>query len=107
MSRCWYVLVFMMIFVPPPGDLADGAGRDDRALALHETRYRRHGTQRAGVRQLDRATGEIVGQEPVGARLLDERFVRRVERREVHRLGVLDHRYDERPAAVLLLDVDR
>ena len=91
----------------PPGDLADGAGRDDRALALHETRDRRHGAQRAGVRQLNRATSEIVGQEPVGTRLLDKRFVRRVERREVHRLGVLDHRYDERPAAVLLLDVDR
>ena len=88
------------------GDIADRAGRDDRALAFHQARDRGDGAKGARVRELDRAAGEVIGQQAVGARLFDQRLVGRVERGEIHRLGVLDHRHDEGPAAVLLFHVD-
>ena len=53
------------------------------------------------------AAGKVVGHEPVGARLLDQLLVGRVERGEVHRVGALDHRDDETAAAVLPLHVHR
>ena len=87
-------------------DVADGARRDDRALALHEPRHRRHGAQCPGVRQLDRAAGEVVGHQPVCPGLLDDCLVRGVERGEIHSFGVFDHRDDECPATVFLLDID-
>ena len=88
------------------GDIADRAGRDDRALAFHQARDRGDGAKGARVRELDRAAGEVIGQQAVGARLFDQRLVGRVEGGEIHRLGVLDHRHDEGPAAVLLFHVD-
>src|SRR5436309_14663791 len=42
-----------------PGDLADRAGGDDRALALHEPRHRGNRAERARVGELDRATREV------------------------------------------------
>ena len=87
--------------------LANGAGRDDRGLAPHQARHGGNGADGPGVREGDRAAREVVGEEPTGARLLDQRLVGRVERREIHPLGVLDHRHDERAAAVLLLHVHR
>ena len=87
------------------GDIADRPRRDDRALALHQAGDRGDGAERAGVGELDRPAGEVIGHQAVGAGLLDQRLVGGVECREIHRFGVLDHRHDERPAAVLLLDV--
>src|SRR5439155_1655659 len=75
--------------------------------ALHQARHGGNGADGPGVREGDRAAREVVGEEPTGARLLDQRLVGRVERREIHPLGVLDHRHDERAAAVLLLHVHR
>jgi len=89
------------------GDLANRPRGDDRALALHEARYGRDGAEGAGIGQLDSAARKVVGHQAVGPRLLDQRLVRRVESGEIHRFGVLDDGHDQRPAAVLLLDVHR
>ena len=89
-----------------PRDIADRARGDDRALAFHQARHGGDGADRPRVRQRDRAAGEIIGEELVGACLLDQRLVRLVERGEVHPLGVLDDRHHEPAAAVLALDVD-
>ena len=53
------------------------------------------------------APAKSSGMQLVGARLLDQRLVGRVERGEVHRVGALDDRHDETAAAVLPLDVHR
>ena len=87
------------------GDFADRPGRDDRALALYESRHGRDRTQRAGIGELDRAAREVIGHQAVGAGFLDQRLVGGMKGREVHRFGVLDDRHDQRAAAVLLLDV--
>ena len=89
------------------GDFANGAGRNDRALALHQARHRGDRAQCSGIGQLHRATRKVIGHQVVGPRLLDQRLVGGVEGSEIHRFGVLDHRHDQRPAAVLLLDVHR
>ena len=86
-------------------DLADRARGDDRALALHETWHRGDGADRAGVGERDGGACEVVGEQLVGARLVDQGLVGRPERGEVHPLSVLDHRDDECPAPVLLFDV--
>src|SRR5207247_7627779 len=86
-------------------DLADRTGRDDRALTLHEARHRRESAESAAVGERDGRAGEVVGEQLVGASLLDQGLVGRAELREIHPFGVLDHRDDERAAAVLLLDV--
>ena len=88
-------------------DGPDGAGRDDRALAFHEARHRRDGADRARVREGDRRAREVIRQKPVGARLLDERLIGGVERREVRVLGVPDHGHEQRAAPVLLFHVHR
>ena len=83
------------------GDFADRPGRDDRALALHESRHGRDRTQRAGIGELDRAAAEVVRHKTVSTSLFHQRLVGGVERGEIHPFGMLDHRYDQRPAAVL------
>ena len=88
-------------------DLADGAGGDDRALALQEPRDGSERAERAGVGEGDGGPGEVVGKELVAARLLHQGLVGGAELREVHPLGVLDDGNDERAAPVLLLDVHR
>ncbi len=87
------------------GDIADRTRRDDRALAFHEAGDRGDGAECAGVGELDRAAGEVVGHQAIGARLLDDRFIRGVERGEIHRLGVLDDGHHQGAAAVFLFDV--
>ena len=89
------------------GRIADGADRDDAALTGHEPRHRGDRAEAARVGERHGRAGEVVGHEAVGARLLDQRLVGRVERGEVHRVGALDHRHDEAAAAVLPLHVHR
>ena len=89
------------------GDFANRSRRDDRALALHQARHRGDRAECAGIGQLNRAAGKVVRHQAVGARLVDQRLVGGVEGREIHCPGVLDHRHDQCPGAVLLLDVHR
>ncbi len=90
-----------------PHRVADRAGGDDRALAVHQARYRGDRAEAAGVGERDVGALQVVGGERVGARLLDERVVGAEEALEGHVGGVLDHRHHQRAAAVLLLHVHR
>ena len=59
-----------------------------------------------GLVRRDGGAGEVVGAELVGADLADELLVGAPEAAEVERVGVADHRHEQRAAAVALLDVD-
>ena len=88
------------------GGVADAAHAEDEALSGHEPRYRVHGADHPGVRDRARGAGEVVGRHLARAHLLDERFVRAPEPGEVHRVGALDARHEERVGAVAPLHVD-
>ena len=60
-----------------------------------------------GIGQRERGALQIVGGELVVARFRDELFVLRAKRREVERVGVADHRHDQRARAVFAFGVDR
>ena len=89
------------------GGIADRPDRDDAPLARHQPRHRGDGAEPTGIGERHRGTGEIVGHQPVGAGLLDQLLVGRVEGGEVQGVRPLDHRHDQAPAAVLALHVHR
>ncbi len=89
------------------GRIADRAGREDRALPEHEARHRRDRADAAGVGQRERCALQIAGGQLAVARRGDEFFVARAKRGEVERIGVADHRHEQRARAVLALGVDR
>ena len=90
---------------PQPDRVGDRAGRDDRALAVHQPRHRRHGPEAAGIGEADVRPDEVVGGERVRAGLLHERVVSREEPVEGQARGVADHGDHQRAGAVLLLHV--
>ena len=87
--------------------VADRAGGDDRALAVHQPWHRGDGAEAAGVGERDVGALQVVGGERVGARLLHQRVVGGEEALERQVGGVGDHRHHQRAGAVLLLDVHR
>ena len=89
-----------------PGRVADRAGGDDRPLALHQPRHRRDRADPAGVGERDVGALQVVGGQPVLARLGDQLAERVEEAGEREPAGVADDRDHQRPAAVLALDVD-
>ena len=89
------------------GRITNGAGRDDRALALHQPRDGCHGADSTRVGEDDRGAGEVVGDQLADARFRDERFVLIAEGGEIQAVGVSDDRNDQHAAAILTLDVDR
>ena len=83
------------------------ADADDRALAGHQARHRVHGADAARVGQRDRGAGVVVHGQLVAPGPPDDVLVGLPELPEVHRLGVLDARHDQRARAVRLGQVDR
>ena len=79
---------------------------DDRALAGGQPRHRVVGADRARVGEADRRAGEVVHRELVGAGPPDDVLVGGPEAGEVHLLGALDRRDDQRARAVGLGQVD-
>ena len=90
-----------------PNRVADRACRDDRPLAGHQPRHRSTGANSAGVSQRHIRSDEVIGGESVGPSLVDQLVEGCLEGDEVDRPGIRDHRHDQRPRAVLLLNVDR
>ena len=88
------------------GRVADRAGGDDRALAVHQPRDGGDRADAAGVGERDVRALEVVGGELVLARLGDQLVEGVQELREREPAGVLDHRHHQRAPAALLLDVD-
>ena len=87
--------------------VVDAADADDDALAGHQPRHALHRADRARVGERDVGALEVVDGELVGLDLADDLLVGGEELGEVHLAGVLDDRYDQRPRAVTLVDVDR
>jgi hypothetical protein len=96
-----------LLAVGKAGGSPDGAGRDDAPLARHESRHRGDSPDPAGVRQRDARALEVVGREAAVPSLTDQVLVYLAVPPEVHLVGALDHRHDERPRPVVALDVDR
>ncbi len=90
-----------------PRRVADRAGGDQRALALHQPRDRRDRADPARVGEREVGALEVVGAELVLARLRDQLAERVEELAEAQPAGVADDRDHQRAAAVLALDVDR
>ena len=88
------------------GRVADRAGGDDRALAVHQPRDGGDRADAARVGERDVRALEVVGGELVLARLADQLVEGVQELRERQPAGVLDHRHHQRAPAALLLDVD-
>ena len=88
------------------GRIADRAGGDDRALAVHQPRDGGDRADAARVGEREVGALEVVGGELVLARLGDQLVEGIEELRERQPAGVLDHRHHQRAAAALLLDVD-
>ena len=87
------------------GRIRDRSGGDDAALAWHQSGHRRHGTEPARVGQRHRGAGEIVGQQLVVARLVDDRFVGRQEFGKAEGIGALEHRDHQAARPVFALDI--
>ncbi len=88
------------------GGIVDRADADDHALAGHQPRHALHRADRAGVRQRDGRALEVADRQLVALDLADQILVGREEAREVERVGVAEHRHDQRARAVALVDVD-
>ena len=86
--------------------VGDRARRDDRALADHQARHRGDRADAARVGERDVRADEVVGGQLVLARARDQIVEGVVEVAEREPAGVADDRHHQRPAAVLLLDVD-
>ena len=91
----------------PLGRVGDRAGRDDRALTLHQPRDRGHRSDPARVGQGEVGAGEVVGGQLVVAGPRDQILVGRVEAGEVEPVGPLDRWHDQGPRAVVAFEVDR
>ena len=88
------------------GRIVDGADADDRALAGHQPRHALDRADRARVGQRDRGALEVADRQLVASDLADQVFVCGQEAGEVERVGVAQHRHDQRARAVALVDVD-
>ena len=89
------------------GRVVDGADADDDALAGHQARHRLHRADGARVGQCDAGALEVGDGQLVAPDLADDLLVGDEEAGEVERVGVAEHRNDERARAVALVDVDR
>ena len=89
------------------GRVLHRADADDRALARHQPRHRVHGADAARVGQRDRGAGVVVHGQLVAPGPPHDVLVRLPELPEVHRVGGLDARHDQRARAVRLGQVDR
>jgi hypothetical protein len=83
------------------GDIPDGTGGDDRALSLHETRYRSHRPDRAGVGEGDGPAHVGVGHELAVSRTLHQALVLLMEIAEAHGLGLREDGDHEPTRSVL------
>ena len=90
----------------PLGRVFDRPDPDDGALALHQSRDRVDGADRARVGEADGGAGEVVDHELAGPRPADDVLVGRPELREVHGVRALDGRHEELAGAVGLGQVD-
>ncbi len=89
-----------------PRRVADRAGGDDRALALHQARDGGDRADAARVGERDVGALQVVGGQLVLARLRDQVVEGAEEVGEREPAGVADHRDHQRAAAVLALHVD-
>ena len=88
------------------GRVVDAADADDDTLAGHEPRHALHGADGARVGEADRGALEVAHGELVALHLADELLVRRQEAGEVERVGIAQHRHDQRTRPVGLAHVD-
>ncbi len=88
------------------GRVADRAGGDDRALAVHQARDRGDGADAARVGERHVGALEVVRGQRVVARAGDQVVERGEELGEGEAPGVADHRHHQRAPAVLALHVD-
>src|SRR6185369_13389531 len=86
--------------------VVDGAGGDDGALALHESRAGGHGADGAGVGEGDGGAGEIGGGEFGGAGAGDEVVKGGDVFLEIEIAGVLDVGHHEGARAIFSGDID-
>ncbi len=83
-----------------------GADTDDGALTLHEAGHRVDRADAARVGQRDGGAPEVFDGQLVVTCLADHLLVRGPEVDEVHLVGALDRGHHQRPAAIVLLQVD-
>lgn len=89
------------------GRVLEGAGADDAALALHQTRHRMHGADAARVGERHRGALEVARGQLVAACARDQVLVSGEVLGERQRVGALDAGHHEGARAVGLGQVDR
>ena len=89
------------------GRVPDGAGRDNRALTLHQPRHGGDRADAAWIGEHDGGAAQLVRRQLAGAGLCDQRLVLIAEGDEVEPVRVVDHGDEQGAAAVLPLHIDR